>query len=266
MRDSPDRRARKSPVSAENRTRFPSLRHWEAGWESAPGLKQLRANRPVIEAIATLTKQKGVGEGRAVEPESIAALVGELGLGARRSAQLLEDSLLISAWYRLPAQQERLGLGHRHHLKMLTAAAKSAGQLYDELAPDAAQVEELIRSLPAAAGEIADHLDLVRLTTKLASFISATEIAISWLGTGAGRKPDRRRNQAMALITAAVEEATDIKVGVSRGNRNNDDRHFTNAPGRFLLGMLRLLGHRNERALVSVFEELRRPLAARKSR
>lgn len=286
MQESPAPPPRASPISAENRTRFPSLRHWETGHEPAPGLKQLRAKQVAIEAITALPEKRRRAEAAGLDQTSvrpvahapeqdlasgasedqdaaIRTLVDQLDLAPEPSARLQADARLILAWYHLPAAQIMLGFGLPSHLEVLAGARELAGQLHDRLAPYAMQIEDLMRSVPSQ-GSTADDVDLVQLTADLSRFLKAADAPIQWLGPRPGRRRGVRRNQAIALITEAVEEATGMQVGVSRGNRNRDERHFTNPPGRFLLGVLRLLGHRNEQALVSVFEELRRPLRARK--
>lgn len=286
MQESPGLPPRASRISAENRTRFPSLRHWETGYEPAPGLKQLRAKQVAIEAITALPEKRrraeaagldqtsvrpvahapeqelasGASEGR---DAAIRTLVEQLHLAPELSARLQADVGLILAWYHLPVAERMLGFGLPAHLEVLARAKELAGQLHDRLAACPMQIEDLIRSVPTG-GSMADDVDLVQLTADLSRFLKAADATIQWLGPRPGRRRGVRRNQAIALITEAVEQATGMQVGVSRGNRHRDERHFTNPPGRFLLGVLRLLGYRNEQALVSVFEELRRPLRARK--
>lgn len=254
----PRLRILKSPFWLDDRPRFPSLKKWEAKYEPTPTLAQLRVNRTAIDVITKLADKEGLrSEERALRAGAITRLVADLSLQPRQADQLATDALIIAAWHDLPARED-LGFGMGHEIRVLAHASLSARLFYEDLAPSAIQAEELIGLLAPYAGLERDDQDLLRLTRMVASFIETAERVTALFPVGKGRKRQSRRNQTMVLLIEAVEEATGIRVGVSRGTKSAPP-HFTRRSGCFVRDMLNLLGHRNEQALVTAFEELRRP-------
>lgn len=257
MPESPLPTARTAIVSKGNRTRFPSLHLWEDPWEVGLDLRKLRAKKSLIDRVVLLLKQSGRAQyAPPGDRPQIEGLVSLLELDLDAGMRLVEDSLLILAWCGLREQRTDLQLGDAYAVKALAAAAQDARRLYGQLESNAVAIEEVIQALPGNGDNRLDSLDLLALSRQLALLVRAADIAAPLFGlTGSGRRPDGRRNVALALATEAVEEATGTRVEITR---RGDSWRFANASGRYVRDVLGLLGWSDERVLVGAFDKLRR--------
>lgn len=197
-------------------------------------------------------------EGLTLDRRAVGEIILPLELDEPRASRLLEDSFLIAAWYWIPQRKDRLGISSDRHLKALRSAARYAQQLYDAIAADAQNIEELINLAPHPDRPNSRDFDLVKFSNDVGRFVLAADRTVDKPGARAGRRPDNRRNIAIALATEAVENATRQRVGISRGNKRSEDPHFVRPPGRYVAELMRLLGFNDERTLVGAFERLRR--------
>ena len=285
----PPRTRRKSALGL---TCFPSLLKWEDPWEAGLDLNRLRGRKSQFCAIRTLAEDRarryaasnidrdGVAhlvaeledgaeesnpeEGLHVDQDEVARFIAELELGTEEARQLADDAFLIWEWFLLPRLQARVGMGREWLLQQLQRSARSARELQALLEPTAVQVEDLLLAMPREL-KVPEDSDLLELVRLLKEFARSAEQSVAYLKP-AGRRPDARRNLALALATWAVEEATGEKVRTSRGKKSCTTPHFTRPPGKFVAQFLHLIGDWDERVLVGAFDKLRRPRSANKPR
>jgi len=251
----PDVSAGESGGATEaNRTLFPSLHFWEDPWEPNFDLAKLRASAAKLDQVAKLgdlREWKRPFPRSPVNAEFLKSLIEPLPLRAAVADKLKLDVTLLGAWFVLPAQLRALSMGVPQHIAALQSTAAHARHLYNEISSNALGVEDLINAFAADEAE----MDVLNLTVELGTFIEGATRAIERLHLGQpGRKTDSRRNVAIALATHAVEEATENRVQITKG----DDWHFTNPPGEFVRDVMKLLNGDSERVLVGAFDKIRR--------
>jgi hypothetical protein len=263
MSQKPYQPEKKCSDSAESKTRFPSIGAWEIPWEKKVDLATLRAKEKSLQVMTAIFEDPRHRRAQlSLDPDSVRLLISRLNVSATEATRLHEDTMLIGAWYYLPKRRAHLRLDHAGELKALDRAANQASRFLREVQPDANAIEDLLGSLSDDDPEVYREIDVQRLIADATSFIKAANriLELSKPGRG-GRKPDDRRNLAIALVADAVEEASGQQVTISR-NSSDGEWRFTNDAGRFLRDLMGLLGWKDERVLVGAFDKLRRKTIA----
>ena len=198
------------PVPRAGLTPFPSLKKWEDPWEAGLDLVRLRGNAAKFQTIRQLSETPRPGRGEplpVVAADQIDKLIAPLELDDAASAVLRSDARLIAAWYELPQHQARIFTGRSTLLDALEEAASKVRNLDDWLAPFVYETVELLQELPAEVVGTRRDFDVVGLGQQSAEFSRLVD-SILRFSRPPKRKPDSRRNVAIALAVWAVEDAT----------------------------------------------------------
>ena len=254
------------PIPRAGLTPFPSLKKWEDPWEAGLDLVNLRGNAAEFDTIRQLSEDSPHGDPvPVVDPGQIDKLTASIELDDAKSAILRSDARLIAAWYELPKHQAHIFMGRSTLLDALEEAASKVRDLDEWLAPFVYETEELLQVLPAEVVGSRRDFDVVGLSQKSAEFSRLVD-SILRFSRPPKRKPDSRRNVAIALAVWAVEDATGEAVTKKGQSRRGNSWHFTNRSGVFVRDLMKLLGWPDERVIVGAVEKLmREPRIAQKS-
>ena len=184
-------------------------------------------------------------------------LVGPLILEDGKTEQLAEDIRLLGRWYSLPELGRRIRVGPAAIIDQLRQAGRYAESLQTLLGGIAPQTEQLAEDLAIELPMVIGDRSLMSLADDAGQFGLATRTMVKLLRPQ-GRPREHRRNLAIMLACQAVEEATGQRVTTGRRNADATGECFTNAPGRFIAGVMRLLTRSNEEVVAGAFVDLRR--------
>lgn len=257
----------KARSTAHLAERFPSLQKWKTPWEKIVDLPSLRANADKLLSFAELYEQRSV-----VKPDehpddkhvrfdgdALVAAADALSLTDKARRQLTEDSQLIAAWYLQPARQSHVGLTRPDDLRAVEQIAGWAQLLHFTIFTHLDGIEQLRDIMAVDDDGSFEDLDLVQCAAIIGSVaIFADHVSKQFKAPHGGRKPEFRRNYALALIVAAIEEATGKKVTSTRGPDSDPQKRFTDAAGQYVAEFFRSVGLKDEQVLVGAFEQISR--------
>jgi len=247
--------------------RFPSLQKWKTPWEMIVDLPSLRANADKLLSFAALYEQRSVvkpdehpdDKHVSVDKDAFVAAADALSLTGKARRQLTEDSQLIAAWYLQPARQSHVGLTRPDDLRAVEQIAGWAQLLHFTIFTHLDGIEQLRDLIAVNDDGSFDDLDFAQCAAIIGSIaIFADRASKHFKAPHGGRKPEARRNYALALIVAAIEEATGKKVTSTRGPDSDPQKRFTDAAGQYVAEFFRSVGLKDEQVLVGAFEQISR--------